>query len=110
MAVDAAVSSTPEELAAVVRDASRAAAALGTGVKTCLAAEAHSLASRRGLYAARRLAAGDVVTSADVVALRPASELTPADLPRLVGVRLPRDVAAGAPFVARDLEEQRAFA
>ena len=53
--VDAAVSSTPGELAAVVRAAARAADALGAGAEVCLPAEAVNLAaSRRGLYARGR--------------------------------------------------------
>ena len=103
-AVDAAVSSTPEQLAGVVRVAARAASALGTGAKVCLPAEKHSLASRRGLYAARALRAGERVAEDDVIALRPASELMPAQLPLLVGTRLARDVPEGTPFLARDLE------
>ncbi len=102
--IDAAVSSTPAELAAIVRAAARATAALGSGVKTCLPAElGNREASRRGLYARRRLAAGQIVTSDDVIALRPATGL-PADRQReLVGQRLPREVEAGAPFQATDL-------
>ena len=75
--IDAAVSSTPDELSAVVRTAACVAASLGSGIKVCLPAEAESLASRRGLYAARALDAGHVVTADDVIALRPASALTP---------------------------------
>ena len=67
-------------------------------------AEAANAASRRGLYAARALRAGDIVNEADVIALRPASELTPDAMPGLLGRRLVRDIAAGAPFQARDLE------
>ena len=106
-AVDAAVSSTPEQLAEVVRLAGRTARALGTGEKACLPAEAHSLASRRGLYATRTLPAGHAITLDDVIALRPAAALTPAQLPLLVGARLPREVAAGAPFLVSDLEGAR---
>jgi sialic acid synthase SpsE len=108
--VDAVVSSTPDGFREVIRNAARAAAALGTGIKACLPAEAHSLVSRRGLYAADSLAAGHLLSAADVIALRPAAELTPDDLPALLGVRLRRDVAAGAPFVARDLEDSRGVA
>ncbi len=103
-AVDAAVSSTAAGFAHVVRAAARAAAALGAGAKTCLDAEKGSLASRRGLYATRDLRAGHTVSVDDVIALRPASRLSPDDLPALVGSTLTRHVAAGAPFRAADLE------
>jgi sialic acid synthase SpsE len=108
--VDAAVSSTPEGFADIVRTAARAAQALGSGVKACLAAEAHSMASRRGLYAARALRAGHVIAGDDVIALRPATELAPDRLAELVGTRLTRDVAAGTPFRAEDLEGCRGAA
>lgn len=102
--IDAEVSSTPGELAAIVRTAARAAAALGSGLKTCLPAEqGNREPSRRALYARRRLAAGHVITIDDVIALRPAAGL-PADRQReLVGQRLRRDVDAGTPFQVTDL-------
>jgi sialic acid synthase SpsE len=103
-AVDAPVSSTPAQLAAVVETAARTRRALGSGEKVVVAAEAHSARSRRGLYAARALRAGDIVGEHDVIALRPATTVSPQQLSRLVGTRLTRDVPAGAPFVAGDVE------
>ena len=108
--VDAPVSSTPEQFADLIRVAARAAASLGSGEKVILQEEAHSLVSRRGLYAARALAAGAVVREDDVIALRPAAELTPNQLPLLVGATLARDVAAGEPFLVRDLGGRRGAA
>jgi sialic acid synthase SpsE len=105
--VDSAVSSTPDELAAVVRTAARVAGALGSGEKRCAAAEAMNAGpSRRGLYAARALPSGHVVTAGDVIALRPASEVPPDRQSELVGSTLTRDVGAGVPFVASDLRVQ----
>jgi sialic acid synthase SpsE len=109
-AVDGAVSSTPNGFAEVVRTAARTALALGSGVKACLPAEAHSLASRRGLYAVRAMQAGHVIAEADVIALRPASELAPDRLPHVVGTRLTRDVAAGTALRAEDLGGRRGAA
>ena len=103
-AVDAAVSSTPAELAALIHNAARAAGALGSGEKACEPAEAMNVVpSRRGLYAVRALPAGHVVTADDVIALRPASELTPDRLPELVGSTLTREVAQGMPFLSTDV-------
>ena len=104
VAVDAAVSSSAAGFTDIVRTAARAAAALGSGVKTCLAAEAACLVSRRGLYAARDLAAGHIVSADDVIALRPASALSADKLSALVGSTLVRDMAEGAPFLLTDLE------
>lgn len=102
--VDAAVSSTPEALAAIVRTAARAAAALGSGVKQCLPAErVNRAASRRGLYARRALPAGHVITAADVVALRPVHPLGADRVSDLVGQRLTRNVEGLAPFDLADL-------
>ena len=97
--IDDAVSSTPEQLAAVVRDAARAQVALGTGEKLCLPAEAVNLtASRRGLYVARSLPAGHLLQVDDLVALRPLHGVAASRLPMVVGCRLRRPVAAGEPF------------
>jgi sialic acid synthase SpsE len=103
-AVDADVSSTPAELAAAIRAAARAGAALGTGAVVCSPVERANLeASRRGLYARRALPAGHVVAGQDLVALRPAAGLGAERQRDLVGTRLTRAVAAGAAFVAADL-------
>jgi sialic acid synthase SpsE len=103
--VDAEVSATPGDLARIIRTAAAARQSLGHGRKTCLPAEAVNVrASRRSLYAARTLAAGDIVTEDAVVALRPAEGLDASRWPELIGVRLARDVRAGALFVDTDIE------
>jgi len=103
--VDAAVSSTPAGLADLIHTAARVVASLGSGLKVCLPAEAVNVnASRRGLYAARAMAAGHILTRADVKALRPASALSPDQQDALVGLELARDMAAGMPFLVSDLE------
>ena len=106
-AIDAPVSSTPEGFAEVIRIAARAAASLGSGLKEVLPAEAPNAASRRGLYATRALPVGHVITADDVIALRPATTVTPDRLSALIGATLTRDVAAGAPFLAGDLTGRR---
>jgi N,N'-diacetyllegionaminate synthase len=107
--IDAAVSSTPAQLRSIVEAMEETRAALGDGQKACRGAEAANMvASRRGLYARRAMRAGEPITAADIVALRPFNGLTPADVSRLVGGPVPRDVAAGAPFVATDLLLERA--
>ena len=83
--------------------------ALGDGRKVCQPAERPNLmASRRGLYAARSLKAGSRLTERDIVALRPATSLTPAACSTLIGSVLCHDIAAGAPFVATDIALERA--
>jgi N-acetylneuraminate synthase len=97
-AVDRAVSSTPAELAAAIRTGRRAWAALGSGQKLCLPAEAVNVtASRRSLCAVRALPAGAVLSAADLVPLRPGNGVAPSQLLSLVGRRLRYAVAAGEP-------------
>lgn len=109
-AIDRPVSSTPAELATIVQGMAHARLALGSGVKACQPAEAVNVtASRRGLYAARALAVGDVLTSDDIVALRPANQLAPAQAAGLVGTVVDRTLAAGDPFLASDLDVRAAF-
>ena len=108
-AIDAAVSSTPAEFRAIVVAMERARLALGDGQKRCQSAEAPNVVpSRRGLYARRTMRAGEPVREADVIALRPATRLSPADLPRLIGTVLERDVEAGAPFHPSDIAVENA--
>lgn len=102
--IDADVSSTPDELAAAVTTAARVRASLGSGQKTCLPAERPNRhASRRGLYAARALAAGEIVEPADLVALRPAAGVPAEREAEVVGRRLVRDLAPGMPLHADDV-------
>jgi sialic acid synthase SpsE len=104
-AVDAAVSSTPDELASAIAAGRRAWEAMGTGRKACLAAESANLVpSRRSLCAARDLPAGTVLIAADLVALRPATGLSPSSLAALCGQRLIRAAAAGEPLTARHFD------
>jgi N,N'-diacetyllegionaminate synthase len=103
-AIDRAVSSTPSELAEIVQAAGRIRLALGDGRKVVQPCELPNVvASRRGLYAARTLRAGERLGSGDLVALRPASECSPADLPLLIGATVQRTVAQGAPLLPHDL-------
>jgi sialic acid synthase SpsE len=108
-AIDTAVSSTPEQLKTIVQAMEQARIALGSGAKLCQPAEAVNVtASRRGLYATRRLRAGAIVSRGDVIALRPATQVPPFEIDALVGTTLRRDIHAGEPFVGADLTPQGA--
>lgn len=105
-AIDRAVSSTPTELRAIVTALGHTRAALGDGVKQCLAAEQpNQRGSRRGLYATRRLSAGERLTAADIAVLRPASAFEPGQIADLVGQTLTRSVGAGEAFVLADVRQ-----
>jgi sialic acid synthase SpsE len=105
--VDSAVSSTPAELADAVAGARRAWAALGSGQKACVAAEAvNRTPSRRSLRAARDLPAGSMLTPADLIALRPGDGLPPSDLPLICGLRLRQALRRGDPIRRAHLERR----
>lgn len=93
---DHATSLEPGELAYLVSQVRTIESAMGNGEKRPASSE-HDAASvaRRGLYAARALRSGAVLGSDDVVAMRPASAFSPADLPRMIGRRIRHDVSAG---------------
>jgi len=106
--IDAAVSSTPGQLAELIRAAARARATLGSGQKVCLPAERpNRLASRRALYSTRNLAAGHVISRDDLIALRPGIGLAADRQDDLVGLVLHRDMEPGMAFVDLDLAPSR---
>lgn len=108
-AIDRAVSSTPSELAELIRVMEETRLALGDGRKIPQQAELPNVhASRRGLYAARALPAGTRVGREDVAVLRPSTSIAPSQLSFVVGSVLRRDVPAGAAFEVRDLALERA--
>ena len=101
---DAAVSATPRELAAIAYRGRAAQRALGDGRKVCVPAEAANIvSSRRGVYAARDLRAGEQVTPEALAILRPARGLDPRDAGAIIGCVVTRDIRAGEPFTERDL-------
>ena len=104
-AVDRAVSSCADEFADIVVLAGRARSLLGHGRKECLAAEAGNVtASRRGVYACRDLAAGTLLGEADLVMLRPLSEVPAQRWRQLLGRRLRVPVSAGTAVPLAALE------
>ena len=103
-AIDAAVSSSPEELREIVQAVARCQLALGDGRRSPMPAEiANIYPSRRGLYAARALQVGDVITDADIEALRPAAGLGAQFHRSLIGRRVTRSIEPGASFEVADL-------
>jgi sialic acid synthase SpsE len=104
--IDAAVSSSPEALATIIATAAATQARLGSGRRAAQAAEqANRQGSRRALYATRDLAAGTIVSDADVIALRPEQGLSASRWRELTGTRLRRAVAAFEAFRLEDLDE-----
>jgi sialic acid synthase SpsE len=96
---DHASSLEPEELRTLVAQTREVHAARGTGEKKPAASEtANAGLVRRGLHAAHDLAADQRIAEADLVSLRPAVGISPADLRRVVGRTLRVPVAAGEPL------------
>ena len=102
--IDAAVSSSPADLARIVATAAATQAMLGSGARAPQPAETPNRAgSRRALYAARAIAAGEIIGEADVIALRPEHGLSARHWRALVGTRATRPLAAFEAFRIEDL-------
>lgn len=97
-AVDAGFSLEPHELAALVTESERAWRAMGEAVIGCAAGERPSLAYRRSLYVAKDVAQGDVLTTANVRAVRPGYGLPPIELDRVLGCFASRPLRKGEPL------------
>lgn len=59
--------------------------------------------SRQSLFPTRPLAAGSVLTRADLTTRRPGIFISPAHIEKLIGVRLAQDVDPGMPLMVEDL-------
>ena len=93
---DIACSCGPDELADLVTGIRAVEASLGTCDKQMLGAEREVAAiARRSIFYAYSLPEGHVITLADLVFLRPASGMSPADVDRLLGNTLKQSVNAG---------------
>jgi N-acetylneuraminate synthase/N,N'-diacetyllegionaminate synthase len=96
---DHQLSFEPDELAALVKAIRAVAACLGQYGKTRAEAELPSLrAVRKGVVAARNLAAGTVLTGDDLMFARPASEFAASEIGEIVGKRLALDLVRGQPI------------
>lgn len=95
---DHALSFNPDELAALVKELPRIAAAIGEpGKFRQLAETANMQAARKGIVAAKDLAAGIVLTEGDLQFARPAIEFSSGELSLVVGARLNIAVKQGFP-------------
>ena len=84
----------PAEFRAMVKAIRVVESALGDGVKRAMPSELDTRrVARKSLVAARALKAGERVEAGDLLSKRPGTGISPAELPRVVGLRLTRDVA-----------------
>lgn len=86
------------------------AALSGSGVKEPVSApdravdEMKERGTRRSLYAARDIAAGETLTEDMVITLRPMRGVEPKDLGQIVGKKALRAISARSPIIRKDLE------
>lgn len=93
---DHAASAEPEEFATLVRGIREVESALGEAAKRPTRQEYGNRRSmRKGLYAARAIAAGATITEDDLAVRRPMSAQGPEDYFSWLGARAPRSFAAG---------------
>jgi N-acetylneuraminate synthase len=93
---DHAASLEPGELAALMTAVRRVESALGSGVKRPAASEADTAGvARKSLVATRDLAAGTMISAADLTARRPGTGLPPSRQGELLGRRLKVNVSVG---------------
>jgi N-acetylneuraminate synthase len=93
--VDSAFSMEPAEMAQLVVETERAWQAFGKISYGPTEAEKASLQFRRSLYIVEDLRAGDVLTRANVRAIRPGLGLPPKYLETILGKKISRDVSRG---------------
>jgi len=96
--VDSAFSLEPAELRALVAETERAWQALGAVSYGPTTAELPSLQFRRSLYITEDLRAGDVLSDANVRAIRPGHGLPTAELDKVLGQAVTRPVSKGTPL------------
>lgn len=94
---DDSFSLEPAELAQLCAGARTAFDALGRVDYGRKSSEIGNVIFRRSLYFVRDLKAGETIGPADVRSVRPGYGMAPKELPRVIGRRVARDVAAATP-------------
>lgn len=96
--VDSAFSMEPAEMAQLVAETERAWQALGQVAYGPTEAEKKSLQFRRSLYIVKNVKAGEILTTANVRAIRPGLGLPTKYLEQVLGRRLKQDARRGTPL------------
>lgn len=95
---------TFEEFALMVKGVRGMEAALGDGKKRIMPSEKKwRVTQRRGMYAVRAIAKGQKITRDMLIMLRPAVGLPPPMLPKVLGKKAKRAIAAGHPIKPHDI-------
>jgi pseudaminic acid synthase len=95
--VDSAFSLEPEEFALLRIESERAWQAVGAVTYGGTRAEDRSRQFRRSLYISKSIRAGEILTAEHIRAVRPGYGLPPAFLDAVLGKRVARNMAMGAP-------------
>jgi N-acetylneuraminate synthase len=95
---DSAFSLEPPELETLVSDCRTAWDALGEAAYKRTEVESANRQFRRSLYVVRDVAAGTVLTREDVRSIRPGYGLPPAELAKVLGRKVARDLKRGDPL------------
>jgi pseudaminic acid synthase len=96
--VDASFSLEPHEMASLVAETERAWLALGSVRYGPTEAEKKSLVFRRSIYAARDIAAGEILSPQNIRIVRPGNGLPPSLYKILLGKRASVNIHAGQPI------------
>ncbi|MFD2670602.1 N-acetylneuraminate synthase [Marinicrinis sediminis] len=105
---DHAASIEPAELKRMVQGIRHIEQALGSTRKQCRPSEQETRNKvRRGIYARRELKAGTVLQEADLLCLRPETDVPASAYPRVTGRTLQRSLSAQSPLSWTDLSEGR---
>lgn len=95
----------PDELKRLVKSVRHIERAMGSKRKRMSDAETETKKkARRGIYLARDMSAGDVVSEQDLLYLRPVQELEASDYRKVVGRRLNRDKRKYEPLSFNELD------
>ena len=104
---DHSASMEPSEFADMVRQIRDLETALGSGLKVPVDGELEMLeVARRGIKSTRFLPAGTVISSKDIVSLRPAVGITAEHFEALIGRQVVTDIASGAAINWSDLANE----
>jgi len=102
---DQHASMEPDEFASLVVSIREVEVALGSSEKRVTESERENRpVVRRGVYAARDIAAGETLTLADLVCLRPETEISPMGIDRVLGKKLNRSLARHAPITLAGID------
>lgn len=100
--MDNQMATEPDEMKRMIATCRTVHAALGGPERLLTDAERAQIPKmRRSVVAARGLTAGDIIAPGDLEAKRPGDGIPPTEMDTLIGLRMARDVEAGA-LLARD--------